>query len=295
MKRSIPVRKPGSSTADVLTWTEDPVSDTATASASARSNQPSDGISKVVFGGQVTDGEPQSLLNKDRRPCSGYKMKEMRGSGIFGSDHASEPTNRPGLRMYQEAVSGISQISLGADGSVPKKPTSVPQAQVAKQRELRGTLPSQSDSKHKRRISSSKYKEISGHDIFAFAFAFAPPQEIKPTGSKQSMGIPIPRNVPTPVRVSNPPGGHTGIPLGGEPVIKTAKKIHDQKFQDLTGNDIFKEAVAVDPGSSEKKLSRAKLREMRGNDIFSDGKVESRDYLGGIRKPPGGESSISLV
>ncbi|KAK8652828.1 hypothetical protein V6N13_126851 [Hibiscus sabdariffa] len=267
MKRSIQVRKPGSSTADLLTWTETD-SSTATASASARSSQPSDGISKVVFGGQVTDGEAQSLLNKDRRPCSGHKMKEMRGSGIFGSDHPSEPTNRPRLRMYQ--------------------------AQEAKQRELRGTLPSHSDSKHQRRLSSSKYKEISGHDIFA-PLPPPPPQEINPTGSKHSMGIPIPRNVPTSVTVSNPPGGHTGIPSSGEPVIKPAKKIYNQKFQDLSGNDIFKEAVAVDSGSAEKKLSRAKLREMRGNDIFSDGKVESRDYLGGIRKPPGGESSISLV
>ncbi|KAL4368285.1 hypothetical protein GQ457_05G014570 [Hibiscus cannabinus] len=288
MKRSIQVRKPGSSTADLLTWTESDSSN-----ASARSSQPSDGISKVVFGGQVTDGEAQSLLNKDRRPCSGQKMKEMRGSGIFGSDHPSEPTNRPRLRMYQVSIS-IS-IFPNINGSVPnKKPTSVPgQAQEAKQRELRGTLPSHSDSNHQRRLSSSKYKEISGHDIFSFAPP--PPQEINPTGSKHSMGMTIPRNVPTSVSVSNPPGGHTGIPLSGEPVIKPAKKIHNQKFQDLSGNDIFKEAVAVDPGSAEKKLSRPKLREMRGNDIFSDGKVESRDYLGGIRKPPGGESSISLV
>lgn len=45
----------------------------------------------------------------------------------------------------------------------------------------------------------------------------------------------------------------------------------------------------------EKPLSVAKLREMSGNDIFADGKVETRDYLGGVRKPPGGESSIALV
>lgn len=75
--------------------------------------------------------------------------------------------------------------------------------------------------------------------------------------------------------------------------MKTAKKINNQKFNELSGNDIFKGDAP--PSSAEKPLSVAKLREMSGSDIFSDGKVESRDYLGGVRKPPGGESSIALV
>ena len=58
--------------------------------------------------------------------------------------------------------------------------------------------------------------------------------------------------------------------------MKTAKKIPNQKFIELSGNDI-------------------KLREMSGNNIFANGKAESREYLGGVRKPPGGESSIALV
>lgn len=81
--------------------------------------------------------------------------------------------------------------------------------------------------------------------------------------------------------------------FGEDPVVKTAKKIHEQKFAELTGNDIFKGDVP--PGSTEKSLSMAKLKEMSGNDIFADGKAESRDYLGGVRKPPGGESSIALI
>lgn len=75
--------------------------------------------------------------------------------------------------------------------------------------------------------------------------------------------------------------------------MKTTKKIHDQKFAELTGNDIFKGDVP--PGSAEKSLSTAKLREISGNNIFADEKARSRDYLGGVRKPPGGESSIALV
>lgn len=78
-----------------------------------------------------------------------------------------------------------------------------------------------------------------------------------------------------------------------ETPVKTSKKIHNQKFHELTGNDIFKGEVP--PGSAEKPLSSAKLREMSGSDIFADGKAASRDYLGGVRKPPGGESSIALV
>ena len=90
-----------------------------------------------------------------------------------------------------------------------------------------------------------------------------------------------------------PAGGQSNIMSSGEPVLKTAKKIYNQKFSELSGNDIFKGDAP--PSSADKSLSSAKLREISGNDIFSDGKVESRDFLGGVRKPPGGESSIALV
>jgi hypothetical protein len=75
--------------------------------------------------------------------------------------------------------------------------------------------------------------------------------------------------------------------------MKTAKKILNQKFAELSGNNIFKGDAP--PLSAEKSLSGAKLREISGSNIFADGKAESRDYLGGVRKPPGGESSIALV
>ncbi|KAE8694079.1 putative Nitric oxide synthase-interacting protein [Hibiscus syriacus] len=297
MEKSTPVRKPHTSTADLLTWTEgaQAVSSNSGQRSSGRYNQPSDRISKVLFGGQVTDDEAQSLLNK--KPCSGYKMKEMTGSGIFAANGASETTatnstNKTGVRMHQRATN--SQISFSADSSVsPKKPTSLPE--VAKQRELSGSLQSESDAKNKK-ISNAKYKEISGHDIFSS------PPEIKPrslaaaaTESRESKDMvePAPRNIRTSVKVSNPAGGQTSILFTDEPVVEATKKIHNQKFQELTGNGIFKGDVP--PGSAEKPLSQAKLREMSGNDIFSDGKAESRSFFGGSRKPPGGESSISLV
>lgn len=298
MERNTPVRKPHTSTADLLTWSEVPPSESPATVSGARSHQPSDKISKVLHGGQLTDEEAQSLLKK--KPCSGYKLKEITGSGIFvanSEDGTSESdAARTGLRVYQQAVNGISQISFSVEESVsPKKPTSLPE--VAKQRELSGTLQSESDLKNKKQISNAKNKELSGHDIFG------PPPEIVPRSvaasrtseSKESreMGEPAPRNLRTSVKVSNPAGGQSNIMFSEEPTVKTAKKIHNQKFAELTGNDIFKGDVP--PGSAEKPLSTAKLREISGSNIFADGKAESRDYLGGVRKPPGGESSIALV
>ncbi|KAE9609038.1 hypothetical protein Lal_00020658 [Lupinus albus] len=295
-KRNTAVRKPHTSTADLLTWSETPLSDSPLPHSSAsrsslRSHQPSDGISKVVFGGQVTDEEVESL-NK-RKPCSEYKMKEITGSGIFvpnGEDETLEAgsanpgSNKTGLRMYQQAIAGISHISFGEEESVsPKKPTTI--SEVAKQRELSGTLESE-DSKLKKLLSDAKCKELSGHDIFA------PPPEIKPnpvTPRILELKGSIDIGVPTQLHADEEQGD---LKSTGEP-LKTAKKIYNQKYAELSGNNIFKGDAA--PSSSEKSLSGAKLREMSGSNIFADGKVESRDYLGGVRKPPGGESSIALV
>ncbi|XXG61275.1 hypothetical protein AAC387_Pa04g2975 [Persea americana] len=297
MERSTPVRKPHTSTADLLTWSENPPPGSSldsTASPAIRTHQPADGIGKVVFGGQVTDEEVESLLK--RKPCSGSKLKEMTGSGIFAEDGEnggpesssamSTPNGKTGLRIYQQAASAISQISFSADENVsPKKPVSL--TEVAKQRELSGTLESETEAKMKKQLSDAKTRELSGHDIFA------PPPEILPRPlaahsfeSKEGKDI----REPAP---GNHPGGLSNFLFSEEPVVKTAKKIYNQKFAELTGNDIFKGDAP--PGSAEKPLSVAKLREMSGSDIFADGKAASRDYLGGVRKPPGGESSIALV
>ena len=95
-------------------------------------------------------------------------------------------------------------------------------------------------------------------------------------------------------------GGLSSIVLGEEPVVKTARKIYDRKFSELSGSNTFNESggdrdASAPPASAEKPLSVAKLREMTGSDIFADEKVSSREYYGGVRKPPGGESTIALV
>ncbi|KAL9234257.1 hypothetical protein vseg_009145 [Gypsophila vaccaria] len=267
------VRKTHTSTADLLTWPDSPPPD-SNSNRIFRNFQPSDGIRKVVFGGQVTDEELESLSK--RKPCSENKRREMTGSRIFAGESeegdkdaegaASSPSNKTSVRTYQQTLAGISQISFTPDESIsPKKPTTLPE--VAKQRELSGNLDSHSDSKLRKQLSAAKFMELTGQNIFA------PPPEIKP------------RNVqPSPAfRVTNTE----------DAVVKTARKIHDQKLAHLSGNNIFKDDTS--PTTVDKPLSTAKLREISGNDIFSDGKAESRDYYSGVRKPPGGESSIKLM
>ncbi|KAE8701690.1 hypothetical protein F3Y22_tig00110515pilonHSYRG00078 [Hibiscus syriacus] len=285
MERSTPQRKTHTSTADLLTWSDTPQPDSTTSAArSTRPHQPLDGIRKVVFGGQVTDEEFESL-NK-RKPCSGYKITEMTGCGIFaakgGNDESEHgcanptPNNKTGIRMYQQAIAGMNHISFAEEESIsPKKPTTVPG--VAKQRELSGTLETE-EAKLKKQPSNAKSKELGGHDIFAPSpEILLRPTAVRQLESKDKFDIGL-------AGVSTP---------SEEAVVKTAKKIHNQKFSELSGNDIFKGDVP--PGSDEKPLSAAKLQEMSGNNIFADGKAESREYLGGVRKPPGGESSIALV
>ena len=104
----------------------------------------------------------------------------------------------------QQAVAGISHISFGDEGAVsPKKPATLPE--VAKQRELSGTLESELEAKLKKQLSDAKSKELSGHNIFA------PPPEIQPRplaaralALRESIeiGEPAPVNVHTSVKVS---------------------------------------------------------------------------------------------
>ncbi|KAL0324973.1 UNVERIFIED_CONTAM: hypothetical protein Sradi_5066600 [Sesamum radiatum] len=290
MEKSTPVRKPHTSTADLLTWSENPPEYSPAPASSARSHQPSDGISKVVFGGQVTDEEVESL-NK-RKPCSDYKMKEMTGSGIFkakgenGASESEDASQTQSIKQDCQTLAGISHISFGDEETVsPKKPSTLPE--VAKQRELSGNMESESEAKLKKQISDAKNKELSGHNIFA------PPPEIQPR-PLTARALALRESITIGESASSDgAGGQRNGASSEEPVVKTSKKIPNQKFTELSGNDIFKGDAP--PTSAEKPLSSAKLREMSGSNIFADGKKESRDYFGGVRKPPGGESSIALV
>jgi hypothetical protein len=79
----------------------------------------------------------------------------------------------------------------------------------------------------------------------------------------------------------------------GEDLDFSAKKINVHKAAELSGSNIFKDIL--DLSVRDKSLSEAKRKEITGNNIFADEKPVVRDHLGGIRKPPGGGSSIALV
>ncbi|KAL1536720.1 hematological/neurological-like protein [Salvia divinorum] len=176
----------------------------------------------------------------------------MNGSKIFvgGNEDGSTESgvsggnfnNRTSVRIAQQAAIGISQISFSTE------------------------------------------EKISPTDIFG------PPSEAPARSSAWAIGIkenkdmgePAPRALRTSAKVSDVSvpscrRSEQHILFGDEPVVKTSKKIYDQKFAELTGNNIFKGDVPL--GSAEKPLSVAKLKEMSGNGIFSDGKAESRDYF----------------
>ncbi|CAA6659507.1 unnamed protein product [Spirodela intermedia] len=271
MEKSKPVRKSYTSTADLLTWTENAPMESPAA-------EPSAGISAVLFGGQMTEEEAESLMKT--KPCSSSKLKEMTGSGIFAGDqdngaseagcHFSTPNNRTGLRLYQP------DLIQRRGERFSKKPTTLPE--MAKQRELSGTLETESerDARMKKQLSEAKNRELSGHGIFTPRRRLCPGRHRVCITRRQRIRCECGRYHFRLILS----GGLSSIILGEEPVLKTAKKIYDQKFAELSGNN---------------PLSVAKLREMTGSDIFADDKVSSREYYGGVRKPPGGESTIALV
>ncbi|XP_062211437.1 uncharacterized protein LOC133912615 isoform X2 [Phragmites australis] len=284
MERAAPVRSSHTSTADLLAWPQP--QGPATPSPPRRPGQPSEAIRKVVFGGQVTEEEADSLSK--RKVCSAPKWKEMTGSGIFaagsnGDAEEAAASAKPARTASRQAISTVSHISFAEDGSdPPKKPTSV--AEVAKQRELSGTLQSEADSKMKKQISNAKSKELSGHDIFADTHDSRSNRARNSSNDSSASHTPV-KNA----NVSTFSFGETNT----DNAPKTSKKITGKKFTDLTGNNIFKGDAP--PGSAEKHLSTAKLKEITGSNIFADGKDRTPERVGGHRKPPGGESTIALV
>ncbi|KAJ7227893.1 hypothetical protein O6H91_05G128000 [Diphasiastrum complanatum] len=300
----------GPSSIDLLRWSETNLSaadpstmDSPGGRPTIRMHQPAGGISSIAFGEKMSVEEAEGLLK--RRPGSEVKKKEMSGSGIFSSEAGGDAldfTNGlqtpPSVRSHlHQPPGGVSQIMFGIEESAsPKKPTSI--AEVAKQRELSGSHALAEDAHLKRNFSNAKAKELVGSNIFG------PPPEIPMRSRSRNLEArepkdvkgsaePAPRNVHTSVKVSNPAGGRSQIFFGQETPERHSRKAHYQKVADLSGNNIFKGDTPV--SSAEKPLSSAKLREISGSDIFADDKPVGRDCVGGIRKPPGGESSIALV
>ncbi|CAM6049277.1 unnamed protein product [Sphagnum compactum] len=270
-----------------------------------RMQQPAGGISTITFGEQLSAEEADALLK--RRPGSDLKKREMYGSGIFPAGDDGDGTaamDNTGVRCCHQPAGGVSQISFGGgeDCVSPKKAVTVPE--VAKQKELSGTVETTDDLAYRRVFSNAKAKELVGSNIFGPQTPDSSPRsssralefrrEVEAKAPAADEAAPPPRNVHTSVKVSNPAGGRCQISFGpiDDESDSAARKLHDQKKAELSGHDIFSEENAL--ASSEKNLSQAKLKELSGSDIFSDDKPAGRDFIGGIRKPPGGGSTISL-
>lgn len=74
------------------------------------------------------------------------------------------------------------------------------------------------------------------------------------------------------------------------------QKKHEMKSAELSGNNIFHAASnSGDETPQHHQRSVAKVREMSGSDIFSNDQPKVRNTVGGIRKPPGGGSTIMLA
>jgi hypothetical protein len=87
-------------------------------------------------------------------------------------------------------------------------------------------------------------------------------------------------------------GGTSQVAFGDDgPVEAVAKKLHDSKLAELSGNNIFDDGRSPIPSIV---LSDTKRKELGGNDIFCDDTPPKRDLIG-AKNPPGGPSTIALV
>ncbi|KAL2649979.1 hypothetical protein R1flu_018107 [Riccia fluitans] len=259
-----------------------------------RMHQPAGGASSFAFGEHMTPEEAEALVK--RRPGSEVKRKEMFGSGIFVDvPENGDQVDRTCVRLHQPA-GGVSQIQFGGEElTSPKKPTSIPE--VAKQRELSGSTETTLDLKH-RNFSNAKAKELTGSNIFGPAPPDAPPRRVATEVREQQKDGPAeapPRNLRTSVKVSNPAGGRSQIAFGQDDAQNSARKVDPHKIAELSGNNIFSDDPQTPVSDACHQLSSMKLREMSGSDIFKDEKPVIKDTIGGIRKPPGGGSTIALV
>nr|GMC57754.1 Alpha-ketoglutarate-dependent dioxygenase alkB -like protein 2 [Ipomoea batatas] len=151
--------------------------------------------------------------------CTSHQPSDKVGKVLFGGQIADEEAHSMKKR---KPCSGTNEKIY------PKKLTTI--HEVAKQRELSGTLESESNLKIKKQLSDAKCKELSGNEIFGPP-SVAPPRSLivaRSMESKESkfIGESAPRNVCMSVKVSNPTRGQSNIMFGDEPVVKTIKKIH---------------------------------------------------------------------
>ncbi|MCO5610943.1 hypothetical protein L7F22_065189 [Adiantum nelumboides] len=276
-----------SSTFEILAWPDEP--SRSPIQTPPLRPQGTGGMRSILQGAESTPEEATSLQKK--KTNSVLKKKEMSGSGIFNLDSDDPSTSlqveKATVRVHQPA-GGVSQILFGEAETVsPKKPTSIPE--VAKQRELSGTLEVPiEETPSKKSASMTKVKELVGSDIFG------PPPEVPRRSRPRNLEC---SDIATPLRdLSLNPSRHPGSTLansGNEDNSLPAKNCNTHEVAEFCGNNIFKgDSYSL---VSDKSLSAAKRKEITGSNIFADEKPVLREHVSGIRKPPGGGSSLTLV
>ncbi|KAH7446542.1 hypothetical protein KP509_01G061200 [Ceratopteris richardii] len=214
----------------------------------------------------------------------------MNGSDIFNldGDDLNTPCSMDKVKVRSQHTCGVSKILFGEVEAIsPRKPTSIPE--VAKQRELSGTLEAPIEETTSRKpTSTSKVRELVGSDIFG------PPPEVVPKFCHNQGDEGIVTSLKDLALNTSRIAGSTLVFFGNESEYEvSAKKRNSHKVAELSGHDIFKDDS---PKSvSDKHLSAAKRKEITGSNIFADEKPVLREHYAGIRKPPGGGSSLTLV
>ncbi|GAQ83164.1 hypothetical protein KFL_001380050 [Klebsormidium nitens] len=312
IQRRLSIPPGGDQSINLFDWSESsgpPTPDTITGVRRGRGTSPGSG-SKIVFG----DEKPIEHETIPTRPGSAQKHKELSGSGIFDKGPHSESSNafannndqnngnyitdRPSTRVQQPA-GGISQISLG--GGYDTTPEKVPAHKLAKFAEIRGNMEEElqkgSPGEYLGRPSSEKKKELLDSKVFGPAPPFRP--SIQPLAQAHAgendhiFKIWRDEEKPSETQTQGPAvGGTSQVAFGDDgPVEAVAKKLHDSKLAELSGNNIFDDGRSPGPSIM---LSDPKRKELGGNDIFCDAVPPKRDLMG-AKNPPGGPSTISLV
>ncbi|XP_024367356.1 uncharacterized protein [Physcomitrium patens] len=253
-------------------------------------------IGDTGYGGIPTEKTPGGEGQESKwRPTSDAKAKELNGSNIFG--HSSydylPPAGRSSIQSprehqfprrgwtnndYNNSPRGESQGSHYDPDDQLESAKRRSDLESAKQREINVMNEIHNDLTGSGRLnfSSAKARELAGDNIFG------PP----PTDAGK-----------LPAHLREPAGKKTQLAFKHQeenPDLFAQRK-HEMKSAELSGNIFYGRSNPSDEMLPQHhQRSVAKVREMSGSDIFSDDKPRARSTVGGIRKPPGGGSTIML-
>ncbi|KAG0574308.1 hypothetical protein KC19_VG252900 [Ceratodon purpureus] len=238
------------------------------------------GNSTISFGSQSTAAENEALQKK--RPGYDEKRKEMYGSGIFNETSGSCDGDAGYGGFDKAPAAGENQSSRGASprsygGEDRSDYTPAGHFDGAKHRELSSSNENLNDLTGRLSFSDAKAREMAGDNIFGPCpsdSAKAAAHNREPAGKRSQLTL---NNI---LHEENPD------PYG--------QKKHEMKSAELSGNNIFHDNASAETPLYHQR-SVAKVREMSGSDIFSNDQPKARNTVGGIRKPPGGGSTILLA